>query len=120
MVVALPDALRLGEDGLRAGAGQRGGVVGAGGNAGAQIAPEQGGREARLAAVADRREGAGCYGFLQESGRGGGRPRRGAGAARVFYGVRRAGAEREGELAGTGCCGAERAARAQRRCTACW
>ncbi|GHI64478.1 hypothetical protein Saso_61280 [Streptomyces asoensis] len=68
VVVALPDALCLGEDGLRAGAGQRGGVVGAARYAGAQIAAEEGGGEPGLEPVADRWGSAGCYGFLRESG----------------------------------------------------
>lgn len=63
VVVALPDC--LGEDGLRAGAGQRGGAVGAGRDAGAQIAAEQGGCEPGLEPVADRCGGAFCYVFLR-------------------------------------------------------
>ncbi|GGJ04696.1 hypothetical protein GCM10010121_013880 [Streptomyces brasiliensis] len=109
VVVALSDALCLGESGLRAGAGQRGGVVGAGGNAGAQIAAEESGGESGLEPVADRWGCAGRYGFLRESGGVPGGPGGVRGRPGVLQGVRRT---------GIGCRGEGRAARVRRPCTA--
>ncbi|GHG02919.1 hypothetical protein GCM10018777_12410 [Streptomyces albogriseolus] len=119
MVVAVADALRLGEDGLRAGAGEWGGAVGAGRDAGAQVAAEQRGRESRFEPVADRWGCAGCYRFLRGSGGAVVGPGVVPGPPGWPYGVRRAGAGREGELAGAGCCAAGRAPRVRMSCTAC-
>ena len=119
MVMAVADALGLGEDGFRAGAGQRGGAVGAGRDTGAQVAAEHGCRESGLESMADRWGRAGCYGLLRGSSAAVGGPGGAPGPPWWSYGVRRAGAEREGELAGAGGCAAGWAARVRASCTAC-
>ncbi|MFJ7969470.1 hypothetical protein [Streptomyces sp. NPDC096324] len=63
--MAVADALRLDEDGLRVGAGLWGGIVRVGRDAGVQVAAEQCGGESGLEPVGDRWGRAGCYGFLR-------------------------------------------------------
>lgn len=103
-MVALFDALRLGEDGLRASPGQWRGTVGADQDAGTQVAAEQSGCEAGLEPVADGR-GREDYGFLRESSGAGGDPS----ACRGHPGLRGATGRcgREGELAGAALSGGD-------------
>lgn len=118
VVVAAADALRLGEDRLRVGASQRGDAVGAGRDAGAQVAAEQGCRESGFEPVADRWGCAGCYGFLRGSSGAVGGP----GVVPGPPGRLRGAAGRCGARGGAGRCRMLRgraAARARRSCTAC-